>query len=242
MRLADALVVALRDWGVRYVFGVSGANIEHVHDAIHRIGDARLSSVLARREDGAAYMADCRARVHRTLGVCCSTSGGAMMNLAVGLAESYADSVPVLAIVGAPPGYLHGRGAFQDSSGIGRSVDAVGMLSAITKRVFRIEGPDGFWDVISSAAGTALSGRPGPVAVVLPRDMCEVDVGPRPADWQDDLAKLVAPDPLDELAITRLFELIRRARKPVLLLGQGVRRAGAQPVIAEFARDRKSVV
>src|SRR5437868_2623366 len=99
MQLADALVAALRDWGVEYVFGVSGANVEHLHDSIHRHetipllrGGAErrhLASVLTRREDGAAFMADARARVRRTLGVCCSTSGGAMMNLAVGLAESY---------------------------------------------------------------------------------------------------------------------------------------------------------
>lgn len=236
MILADAVVLALREWGVRYVFGVSGANIEHVHDAIHRLGDGRLSSVLARREDGAAYMADSRARVHRTLGVCCCTSGGAMMNLAVGLAESYADSVPVLAIVGAPPRSLHGRGAFQDSSGIGRSVDAVGMLDAITKRVYHLEGTADFWDVVASAARTALSGRPGPVAIVLPRDLCEAEVGAAPADWPAALGDLCAPTAPDDVALARLFDLIRRARRPVFLVGQGVRRAGAQRAVAEFAR------
>src|SRR6201995_295751 len=131
MRLADALVVTLRDWGVRYVFGVSGANIEHVHDAIHRLGEGRLSSVLAKSEVGAAFMADARARVKKTLGVCCSTSGGGMMNLAVGIAEAYAESVPVLALVGQPSSALDGRGAFQDSSGIGRSVDALALFGAM---------------------------------------------------------------------------------------------------------------
>src|ERR1700744_3521965 len=100
MKLVDALVETLREWGVRYVFGVSGANVEHLHDAIHRLGDGELEAVLAKSEVGAAFMADARARVHGTLGVCCATSGGGMMNLAVGIAESFADSVPVLAIVG----------------------------------------------------------------------------------------------------------------------------------------------
>src|SRR5947199_110498 len=80
MKLVDALVGALRDWDVGYVFGVSGANIEHVHDAIHRIGDGKLRSIFAKSEVGAAFMADARARTHRTLGVCCATSGGGMMN------------------------------------------------------------------------------------------------------------------------------------------------------------------
>ena len=106
MKLVDALVTTLRDWDLRFVFGVSGANIEHLHDAIHRLGEGRLAAVLAKSEVGAAFMADARARVHHTLGVCCATSGGGMMNLAVGLAESYAESVPVLAIIGQPPSQL----------------------------------------------------------------------------------------------------------------------------------------
>lgn len=138
MRIADALVSVLADLGVKYVFGVSGANIEHLHDAIHRAGAGRLRSVLARREDGAACMADARARVHRTLGVCCATSGGGMMNLLAGLAESYTESVPVLALVGQPPAALDGRGSFQDSSGIGRTVDALALLSTVTKKAVRI--------------------------------------------------------------------------------------------------------
>src|SRR6266446_1568186 len=115
MKLVDALVEALLALDVRYVFGVSGANIEHLHDAIHRLGAGRLVSVLAKSESGAAFMADGYARVHRHLGVCCSTSGGGMMNLAVGIAESYAESVPVLALVGQSPARGEGRGAFQDS-------------------------------------------------------------------------------------------------------------------------------
>ena len=68
-------------------------------------------------------MADANARIHRRLGVCCSTSGGGMMNLAVGIAESYNDSVPVLGVVGQPPSILEGCGAFQDSSGTEAEID-----------------------------------------------------------------------------------------------------------------------
>ena len=55
---------------------VSGANIEHLHDAIARLGGNELEAILAKSESGAAFMADAHARVHRTLGVCCATSGG----------------------------------------------------------------------------------------------------------------------------------------------------------------------
>ena len=56
MNVADALTSALRDWDARYVFGVSGANIEHFHDAIHRLGGERLKSVMAKSEVGASFM------------------------------------------------------------------------------------------------------------------------------------------------------------------------------------------
>ncbi|HEX7836037.1 MAG TPA: thiamine pyrophosphate-binding protein, partial [Kofleriaceae bacterium] len=171
MKLVDALVTTLRDWDVGYVFGVSGANIEHVHDAIHRLGGERLRSVLARSEGGAAFMADCRARVHRTLGICAATSGGGMMNLAVGVAEAYAESVPVLALVGQAPSALEGRGAFQDSSGIGRTVDAIGLWRAMTKLVARVDAGRSFWERLHAAVAAALSGRPGPAVLLLPRDV-----------------------------------------------------------------------
>ena len=193
MRLNDALATVLRDLGVRYVFGVSGANIEHLHDSLHRLGDGRLTAVLTKREDGAAFMADARARIHRTLGVCCSTSGGGMMNLVAGLAESYAESVPVLAIVGQPPAALDGRGSFQDSSGIGRTVDAHALLSTVSKTVQRLLDPGRFWEQLTEAL-TALgvgddrdvAGEERPVGAaqveqhrVVPGDRDDVDLGDR---------------------------------------------------------------
>ncbi|MFD0276676.1 thiamine pyrophosphate-binding protein [Kitasatospora sp. NPDC127111] len=234
--VADTLVTVLRDWGVRHVFGVSGANVEHLHDAIHRLGRGRLTSVLARREDGAAFMADGHARVHRTLGVCCSTSGGALVNLAVGLAESYAESVPVLALVGQPPQALAGKGAFQDGSGIGRTVDSERLLSAVTKHTVTLTGPERFWEEMADAARTALSGRPGPVAVLLPRDVFELTVPERPADWPSALDDLVTPTEADPGEVRALFDALRRARRPVVLLGHGVRRSADREAVVDFVR------
>ncbi|MFJ3787088.1 thiamine pyrophosphate-binding protein [Kitasatospora sp. NPDC090091] len=237
--VADALVTSLRDWGVRYVFGVSGANIEHLHDAIHRLGRGRLASVLARREDGAAFMADGHARVHRTLGVCCSTSGGALVNLAVGLAESYAESVPVLALVGQPPQALAGKGAFQDGSGIGRTVDSALLLSAVTKRTVTLTDPERLWDELAEAARTALSGRPGPVALLVPRDVFELPVPERPADWPSAPEELVERPEADEDEVRALFDALREAQRPVVLLGHGVRRSADRDAVAEFVREAR---
>ena len=242
LSLADALASTLRDWGVRYVFGVSGANIEHLHDAIHRLGGQRLTAVMAKSEIGAAFMADARARVHRTLGVCCSTSGGGMMNLAVGIAESYAESVPVLAIVGQVPTTHEGKGGFQDSSGVGRTVDAMQFWQACTKYVARVARAHDFWPRLREAASAALRGRPGPSVLLIPRDAYELEVGPPPGDFPVALPYADGTS-VEEGELERLYERLRRARRPVLVAGSGVERAGAQVAVQAFAqRTRMAVV
>jgi len=236
MKLVDALVEALASWGVRYVFGVSGANIEHLHDAIHRLGNGKLSSVLAKTETGAAFMADCRARTRNTLGVCCATSGGGMLNLAVGIAESFAESVPVLAIVGQPPSVLEGRGAFQDSSGIGRSVDAMRFWQSIAKYVAKLEHGRDFWLVLRAAVESALSGRRGPAVILIPRQVFDHEVGAAPIDWPCELERIGAPPPVTSAEALALFGLMRDARRPLVLLGQGVQRSPDAGAVAAFAR------
>jgi len=237
MKLVDALVTTLRDWGVGYVFGVSGANIEHVHDGIQRLGGGHLRSVLAKSEVGAAFMADCRARVHRTLGVCCATSGGGMMNLAVGIAEAYAESVPVLALVGQVPTYLEGRGGFQDSSGRGRTVDAVAMWRSISKLVAKIDGERTFWSHLHAAVTAALSDRPGPAVLLLPRDVYDAEVGSRPAWFPQRLDEIAAHGPIEPPQVGALYDLIATASRPVLIAGTGVRRCSDPDAVIQFAID-----
>ncbi len=191
---------------------------------------------MAKSEDGAAFMADCRARVHQTLGVCCSTSGGGMMNLIAGIAESYSESVPVLALVGQPPSALEGRGAFQDSSGIGRTVDAIKLWGAVTKYVAKISNPDDFWCHLTEAIKAALCDRPGPAVLLFPRDIYEQEVEPCPENWASELRNLIRPKAVPMDMIRPLFEAIGRAKNPVLILGHGVRRCSAPEAVVNFVR------
>lgn len=235
MRLDEALVEALKLLDVRYVFGVSGANIEHLHDAIYRLGQGRLRSVLAKGEAGAAFMADGHARVHRSLAVCASTSGGGMVNLIAGLAESYQSSSPVLAIVGQPPRALRGRGAFQDSSGVGRSVSALGLLGALTKYVRELSGPEEFWPSLEAAVVAAISNRQGTSALLIPRDLYEREVPPPAADWPARILGQAKPAPVAHESLMRVLELVRGARRPLLLIGQGIRRSRNPEAVRRFA-------
>ncbi len=235
MKLSDALVCALRQLGVRYVFGVSGANIEHLHDAIHRLGGTELKSVLAKCESGAAFMADAYARVHRELGVCCATSGGGMTNLLTGVAESYAESVPVLALVGQPPMSLWDKGAFQDSSGLHRTVKGEQLWQSVSKYVGVVKSASEFWPFLSTAILACLSGRPGPSVILLPRDIYDQDVSDLTPNWGPDLLRSISSlQPILE-DIERLKNALQNAKAPVLVIGHGVRRSPSGSAVIQFA-------
>lgn len=245
LKISDALVKALISLDVRSIFGVSGTNIEYLHDAIHRIGAGKLKSVMSKSEDGAAFMADCQARVHRRLGVCCSTSGGGMMNLITGIAESYADGVPVLALVGQPSSKLAGKGAFQDSSGIGQTVDSIKLWSAVTKYVGKISQPQDFWFHLTNAVQAALDRRPGPVVLLFPRDIFEQEIEPCPENWADELQKSIRSSKLKPELKTEIIrpllkeihQAIDRAKNPVMIIGGGVRCCSNPLAVIEFARS-----
>ncbi|MBF0443241.1 MAG: hypothetical protein HQK54_15135, partial [Oligoflexales bacterium] len=189
--LNDAIVEVLKALGVRQVFGVSGANIEHLHDSIFRRGGSKLSAVLAKSESGAAFMADGLARSQNTLGVCCSTSGGGMMNMAVGLAESYADRVPILALIGQPPDTLAGLGAFQDSSGRGRSLDAYKLFSAMSAFVKVFDSTTDFWSTMTEAIQRATSLPKGPAVLLIPRNRWETPVSRDENELNDQISIII---------------------------------------------------
>lgn len=238
MILADAIVTCLRELKLGYLFGVSGANIEHIHDSVYRLGDGELQTVMTKSEFGAAFMADARARTHHTLGVCCATSGGGMMNLAVGVAESFAHSVPVLALVGQAPLAQEGRGGFQDSSGIGATVNAKAMWGAISKYTCKVESADQFWALWFESLTQPFKGRRGPSVMLLPRDVMMLDVGAIPEGFLARVVAAMASKPetaLDSGMLDSLWQQLKNARNPVLVLGSGVVRHNAAEAALQFA-------
>ena len=236
LTVADALVLALRGWGVDTVFGVSGANIEDFHDAIYRRGAGELTSVAARSESGAAFMADAQARAGSPMGVCCSTSGGGMMNLAVGVAESYQEGIPVLAIVGQIPTPFNGVGGFQDSSGLGHTVDAQGMWRAISKHVGVIDDPNTFWADLKAAVTAIMSPRKGPAVLLVAKDVFKRVVPPCPSDWPVTLADFQERQTPSPTQLQAFRNRLARAKAPVMILGPEVRASKAREEMITVAR------
>jgi acetolactate synthase-1/2/3 large subunit len=236
-RVVDYLVRAVSTLGVRHIFGVDGANIEDLYDALF---DAPydVTGIVAKHEFSAATMADGYARSTGGLGVVAATSGGGAMNLVAGLAEAYASRVPVLALVGQPPTALEGHGAFQDSSGLAGTIDAVRMFGEITQYCARVETAADLPDMVARAVGGARHG--GPAVLLLPKDVQQSDIG--------DVAPFQLP-PLthrrDESGMARVRAALTAARKVgkiVIIAGDQVARDDARGELAWLARTLDAVV
>lgn len=227
---APALIDALIALNVQQVFGVSGYNIDHIHNAIHH--RCEIKSILTKTEIGAAYMADAHARVHKTLAVCCATSGAAMMNTLVGIAESRAENVPVLAIIGQVTLALEGKGGFQDSSD---KVNAVALAQACAKKVLKVSTLDSFWSEFADLIVSALSDEQGPVVLLLPRDCYFQLLPPRPDHWLADIHVRLAPKLPVETEIEEFITLLQQAKRPVMVMGDGVYRSKAFNAVQAFA-------
>ncbi|RDI63123.1 thiamine pyrophosphate-binding protein [Nocardia pseudobrasiliensis] len=166
-RAVDYLVRAVSDLGVRHIFGVDGANIEDLYDAI--FASPHVTGVVAKHEFAAAAMADGYARSTAGFGVVAATSGGGAMNLVAGLAESFISRVPVLALVGQPPTALEGRGAFQDTSGMAGTFDAARVFEQISHYCARVCDPTQLPEHLERAVRAARRG--GPAVLLLPKDV-----------------------------------------------------------------------
>ncbi|WP_454199887.1 thiamine pyrophosphate-binding protein [Nocardia sp. Marseille-Q1738] len=230
MRVVDYLVQAVSALGVRHIFGVDGANIEDLYDAIFDAPDD-VTGVIAKHEFSAATMADGYARSTGGFGVVASTSGGGAMNLVAGLAESFASRVPVLALVGQPPTSLEGNGAFQDTSGQAGAIDAVRLFGAVSTYCARVETGADLPDQVARAVGAARRG--GPAVLLLPKDVQQADLGK------------VAPFRLssrthrsDRAGTARVRDALARARrtgKIVIIAGDQVARDDARDELARLA-------
>ncbi len=166
-RAVDEIVEALVHSGITHVFGVGGANIEDVYDALH--SRPEITAVLAKHEASAANMADGYARAGAPFGVVLATSGGGSLNLVPALGESFTSRVPVLALVGQAPLAMDGRGSFQDTSGRGGSLNAEALFGQISVYCRRIESPAQVHTAVSDAIAAARTG--GPAVLLLPKDI-----------------------------------------------------------------------
>ena len=219
MEAADLLVAYLEQIGVEYVFGVPGGAIEPLYNALAR--SARRGGprpVVARHETGAAFMADGYARETGRIGVCCATSGPGATNLITGVACAYENEIPMLVITGQPSLHLLGRGAMQESAGMG-GIDTVAMFRTCTRYSALVSHPDQLERQLTNALLAAYQPTPGPVHLSIPVDVQRSLMKSGPAY---DLAHLLLqPSAVDDAAVRKLQAQLAQAQRVVVLIGSG---------------------
>jgi acetolactate synthase-1/2/3 large subunit len=221
---SEILLESLRRESVDVFFGLPGGAVLPLYDALYSAG---IRHLLVRHEQAAAFAADGYARATGKPGVCLGTSGPGATNLITGLTSAMMDSIPVVALTGQVALPMIGRDAFQEC-------DTIGITIPSTKRSFLVRSAADIPGIIHQAFRSAVSGRPGPVLVDLPKSVLTEKAEPaypespgveqveRTREWRDE-------------DLERAAEMILESRRAVLYVGGGVIAANAWRELRELA-------
>ncbi|MDB2665481.1 acetolactate synthase 3 large subunit [Gammaproteobacteria bacterium] len=157
----DLLMRALKDEGVKFIFGYPGGAALHIYDAIFK--QKAFEHILVRHEQGATHAADGYSRASGKPGVALVTSGPGATNAITGLATAYMDSIPLIVISGQVQSHLIGTDSFQET-------DMIGISRPIVKHSFIVQDTKEIPRIVQEAFYIATSGRPGPVVIDIPKD------------------------------------------------------------------------
>ena len=226
-RLTGAEIVwaTLVGEGVETVFGYPGGAILPVYDALRKFP---IPHVLVRHEQGASHMADGYARASGKVGVAMATSGPGATNLITGIATAMLDSIPMVCITGNVSSKVLGTDAFQE-------VDITGITLPVTKHNFLVNRTEDIAAAIRSAFQIAVSGRPGPVLVDITKDAQQ---GTAIFNFEAAKPRAYRPHPMlsvEDSGLAQAAELIRNAKRPVILAGHGVSESGAMEQVRTLA-------
>jgi acetolactate synthase I/II/III large subunit len=226
---AELVVRTLEMQGVTHVFGVPGAKIDAVFNALV---DSTIKTVVCRHEQNAAFIAGGIGRITGKAGVAIATSGPGVSNLTTGLATANSEGDPVVALGGAVA-------TSEALKQIHQTMDAVSILKPVTKFSATVGAPDQLSEVLANAFRAAESGRPGASYVNLPKDVmaepCAHEPLPAPA--------FAGLGPADGAAIKEAARLINAASNPVVLLGMlASKPANAQALQTFISKNNLPVV
>jgi acetolactate synthase I/II/III large subunit len=223
---ADLLADGLVRWGVKHLFGMPGSHSTAIYDAISRAGS--IGTFLIRNEQAGAFAADGYARVTGRPGVICTTAGPGATNALTGVAECWADSVPVLLLAGQV-----NSDALDHECGNYHEIDLEGIFRPVTQWCGTVRRHDDIARLLGRAFQAMTWGRPRPTALFLPQDLMRgACVGLiEPPAFPD------RPEPaVPAAAIARAAEILARAERPIILAGGGALWSGAAAVLEVLAR------
>jgi acetolactate synthase-1/2/3 large subunit len=217
---ARLLVKSLEAQGVEYVFGIPGAKIDKVFDALL---DSPIKTVVCRHEQNAAFIAAGIGRMTSKAGVVLVTSGPGCSNLVTGLATATTEGDPVVAIGGNLPRSMRRKRVHQN-------MDTVSLFRPITKFSAEIEATGSVTEIVANAFRIAESGRPGAAFISAPEDVMS-------GEAEAEILTPTCPELLglaDPSTIADAAALINRAERPVMLLGLMASGAAAAQAVRRF--------
>ncbi|UNT95422.1 biosynthetic-type acetolactate synthase large subunit [Allobaculum mucilyticum] len=220
---AEIIVESLIEQGVDTVFGYPGGQVIDLYDALYASSD-RLTHVLCSHEQHACHAADGYFRATGKVGTVIATSGPGATNLVTGIATAYLDSVPLIAITGNVSRNLIGRDSFQE-------VDITGVTLPVTKHNFFVSDPSKLAETIHRAFEIAMSGRPGPVLIDVPKDIQQMQIEYEPLGK----AHKAVEKTVNEKQMAAAVEMINESQRPYIYIGGGSLGADVSKEIMELA-------
>lgn len=208
---AQVLFDALQQENVDTIFGFPGGAVLDIFDELYR---RKIKNILVRHEQGAIHAADGYARASGKVGVCLVTSGPGATNTVTGIANAYMDSIPVVVLTGQVATSMIGGDAFQE-------VDITGITRPCTKHNFLVRRIEDLGRTVREAFYIARSGRPGPVLIDIPKDVTRSLIEEEQISWAVNIPTNGEKEPIED-ACAQALDMIRKAKKPIVISGGGI--------------------
>ena len=210
---SEAVIKCLINEGIEIIYGYPGGAIMPVYDELFKYQD-KIHHVLTRHEQGATHAAQGFARISGKVGVAIATSGPGATNLVTGLADAQIDSTPMICITGQVSSKLLGSDAFQET-------DIIGISTPITKWNYQITKASEIPEIFAKAFYIAKSGRPGPVLIDITKD-AQFELFDFSYNKINGIRSYNPIPEIDKNKIKEAARLINKAKKPLIVWGQGV--------------------
>jgi acetolactate synthase-1/2/3 large subunit len=226
MKVSDYIIQQIEALGVKHVFFLPGGGAMHMNDSLGQ--STKLQSICMLHEQAAAIAAEAYSRISENIGVCMTTSGPGATNAITGLAGAWLDSTPVL--------FLSGQVKSSDLVGTQeirqfgiQEVDIISIVKPITKYAVQIKEPNDIRYEMEKAIASAKHGRPGPVWIDIPLDIQASIIEPTALRLFDSSSMEGFQCTIEDVEST--IHLLNQARRPVLIIGNGIRLAGASYLV-----------
>ena len=233
IKVSELIVKYMQRLGIEYIFGMPGAHILPVYDSLY---DSQIKTILAKHEQGAAFMAGGYSRASGRISACITTAGPGATNLITGIANAYADKQPILIITGETSTHIFGKGGLQESSGEGGSIDQHALFKSITRYNKIIERTDYLAQVLNQASKVLLSSNSGPVLLSFPFNVQTEMIDDAILDkikTQRGVHAVHKSSP----QVDAVSQTIAEAKSPVIVAGYGCIRSDAQQLVEQLSES-----